>query len=699
MSTSPNTRIFLTHRSRCSSAALTAAIALVIVVMTMLSSRASAQSDHKNAAMWYARAIANWNHFRLEHPDKVNLLFDFAHDPAARVTPEIRAVLSNLQGVISDYRRGSQQEYCDFALDHSQGFEMLLPHLNEMRGIVRAMRADAAIRIADGDTNGAAALLSSMYKSSGHFGDDRTLISSLVGQAVFSLADAGVQQALDNAQFNAGDAASLLTGALALDQNDPFQYAEGMAMEQEIVLATFEKYRGAEGIQLLHSLIGLDGDDDDFRALGSMDDDSFAQQMSLYDQMLSEAHAIFSSTDKDAALTAAAKMEESVTNGEYGVLAKVMAPAYAKLIERKFAGAEMLQARIETLKELAGGTKQPEDVANAAVWYLRAIELWESKPIEFRASVLQHAENDTAAAQQHAALIEMQSVLDIVRDASTKRRCDFSTLVRYDGLLPIAPHYAPGMSDLLTVLHRDASRLYEMRQLSEATERLAISLRMCGHMAGDTHLAVCRMAHVGFNTTLDAIESASQAGVIDVPSANAAVLAEAAGRISRTDPFGYAAALERTRENLARRIFPGRTAFTEDELAVMRQQLEIVRGYNADQAMFTLVMLDERERRIVANPQVFGSASGTGHPLTSHAMIERLHGVLDADAVESARMQFDEIGPRMEAGDFTYFVGREVMPIASLASGQLRARSDLRRATRLLMLQDAEREETEGAQP
>lgn len=645
--------------------------------------------DPKNAATWYNRAIANWQEFKRNFPQQAELLSNYSGDPATPITPEIRAAIANAQGAINDFRKGSEQEYADFALDYSQGFEMLLPHLGEMRGISRAMRSDAAVRLADGDTAGAAALLSSMYKTSGHFGDDRVLISSLVGQAVFSFADAGVQSALDSAAFNAADAAALLNGVKQLGTDDPFQYIESQAMEQEIALVSIQKYRGAEGMAQLVSLLGGDlGDNAMAQEIGALDDAGFDAALNQYDEVMTRMNAAFSIADKDAAIAEAKKIEEAIGKGEFGPLAKALAPAHSKILERKFAGEQMIRDRLETLGKLVSGEAKPEEIANAAIWYMRAIEMWEHKPAEFRAMILEsNPAHDAAIAT--AAFAELQPILDVVREASIKRRCDFAPLVRRRGPPQIAPHYAPGMHELIAALHSDARRLLTAGDQEEAIDHLAIALRVCGHLGNDVNLTVCRSAHVQFNATLDVIAAAAESKRLDLGQPLATALGDAAGRISRKDPFGYVNALQKTREDLVSHLNSHVVPADDQQLSAWGEQMKTIRGFNADQTMFALIICDERMQRMIRNPPALPEGA-TFEPddITVPETISRMGTVFDAEAVDLIRAAFDEIEPRISANDWTFFVGRMAIPAARLTEGLTRVRADLRRATRLLLLTD-----------
>lgn len=117
--------------------------------------------------------------------------------------------------------------------------------------------------------------------------------------------------------------------------------------------------------------------------------------------------------------------------------------------------------------------------------------------------------------------------------------------------------------------------------------------------------------------------------------------------------------------------------------------MSTIRGFNADQTMFALIICDERTQRMIRNPP----APAQGAPfepddITVPETISRMNGVFDPAAVDLIRAAFDEIEPRISANDWSFFVGRMAIPAARLTEGLTRVRADLRRATRLLLLTD-----------
>jgi len=74
---------------------------------------------------------------------------------------------------------------CDFGVDRSAGFDAMMPHLGKVRGIARALRADAERALAAGDLDAAAQLASAMIRFARHINlRSETIIEWLVAGAV-----------------------------------------------------------------------------------------------------------------------------------------------------------------------------------------------------------------------------------------------------------------------------------------------------------------------------------------------------------------------------------------------------------------------------------------------------------------------------------------------------------------------------------
>jgi hypothetical protein len=629
---------------------------IVTFVALLLAAGAQAQTaDSRNAATWYLRAVDQY----LAIPEaQRDLLADY--DPASGPpSPQLRATLNQMQAIFQTMQRGSMQDTSDFALDYSQGFELLLPHLSPMRQIARAACTDAMVRISEGDSSGAADRLASLYRMSGHGGDDRILISCLVGQAVFSAADRTVQYGIDRAVFNAGDSAKLFSATQSLNGDDPFQYLESVATEQEVavdwITRRFEEAESPE--QFAQTIAGGLGEPS-AQALAGLDQEGFDAAIGQYDAVMTRVVEAFANPDPQAAQQAIDQIQEEMMRGEHGPIAAMMVPSFSKLMERRSAGEKMLAERIAVLEGLVKGEVTPEEIANAAMWYLRGIELLESVEETKLESVRAAAMDSSKSVPTDViALLDSKPIADAIeqfREGSTKRRCDFNAMTRRAQMSLIAP-YGPGMNDGLILLRLDAQRRCATGGTdgkAAALDRLATLFRVIGHVSGDPMLICSIISHTNFNAAQPLLKAALDSG--DRTDADKAALLDAMDRISRRDPFGYVEAVVQSRKTLAHKVFE---EYDGDDLLRVALVFDLLAG-NGD---VNLAAQQAQAR-------------------------SRLAPVFSTQAIESMRLRLSEIAPMIAANDWSIFLTGEWPAIVepSVRDRMRRARADLRSAAGLL---------------
>jgi hypothetical protein len=528
-------------------------LALALVAVQSTAARQSANPVHatgpQNAATWYQRAIEQF----LGLPENQRELLTNGYDPASGPpSPEMRMALANVQGVFANIQRGSMQETADFGLDYEHGFELLLPHLGPLRQITKAARTDAMVRLQSGDTSGAAERLATLYRMAGHSGDDRILISSLVGQAIFSAADQTVQYGADNGSFNAADATQLLGATKSLGTDDPFQYLESVAMEQEVAVNWLsDKFDEAETPeQFAQFLATFDGDHPQWQEL-ALDEDAFNESLNQYDTVMTRVVEAFANPDAEAAKAALDQIAGELERGEHGPLAAAVIPSFTKILEAKLKGESMLAARIAMLEGLVRGEVKPEEAANAALWYLRGIErLATLEPAQL--SLLRGAAHSDAPviSAELGQVLETSAVRDMTElfhEAAQMRRCDFRAATKREPTAFI-PTYVGGMNDAMRALRLQAIR--QMGRMSEdgqtqALGNVTLSLRVIGHLGNDPMLASALVSHSQFIALSQLLRESLK--VEELQENQRSTLASALDRISRRDPFGYVESVVQTR--------------------------------------------------------------------------------------------------------------------------------------------------------
>lgn len=637
--------------------------------------------DQQNAATWYQRAI---DQYASLPESQLRAILDWEFDGSSNPPPEVRAALANVQGMLTSLDRASSQAYCHHDLDRTQGFELALPHLNRMRQMARIARADVWVRLHDGDGAAAADRIASLYRMSGHAGDDRIIISSLVGQAVFQMADGLTQRALDTGALDAAQSGVLLEAARQLGVNDPFNYVEAMAGEHEMMLQTFSKVEGEQQPEEILKILGLAGADEPTEIeLMLLDQDGFQASLDAYDGVMRRMAEIFANPDVAEAKEQVTQLEAEIENRLHGPLVTAFMPGLPKCLETKLKGEQLLKDRIAILSKIAGGETDPADLVNAAVWYLRGIAMLaqiEPEVLEAVRAVAADA-SKTIDVDLAKALDAAQPIVDAFRDGSQMRRCDFR-FARMNSRPLIAPPYATGMHDALRLLRVDSLRLVRAGKPADAVDRMAVCLRVTGHLGGDPQLSSALIAHHNFAAAVCEIDSAL--GADQISDDLRPQLQRALGRISRQDPFGYVRAIVEARPEVAKRLSyydrRGGQLFAQPAK-------EAAKGFNGDRLLFVIAILDAQTN---PTPKADPAGATAAATIAGPPWLNGLGDVFSFADFAAAQESAPDVAARFADGELNLASMHVIPAIAASSLGETfddhvrRARNDLRQATRLL---------------
>ncbi|TVQ54023.1 MAG: hypothetical protein EA377_06570 [Phycisphaerales bacterium] len=519
-----------------------------VAVVLVLAGIAQAQpTGASNAATWYQKAFDLSN--RLDQT-QWQLIADFTVQ-GGTPTPELRAALDRLGPALRDLQRGTHKDHSDFGLDRSQGFFMRLDHIGPLRNMVRAANADAAVRLHDGDTVGAASRLASMIRVTDHFGDDRVIISSLVGLAAYHVADQTIEYGLDNGQFGALEAAELYRALDALDEFDPMNIIGAAIDEQHVIVDWMHELHEEDRVLELatemygdHPLVA--------EVVAGLD---VPWEIERYDEHKGQVIAVMQLEDPEAAREAMAQLDAALMEGRYGTIARELSTAYSRVLERLIDSREMVASRKAMLKELAEGRVRPEEHMNAAPIYLRAASTLQDSLAEPLLEWLRSGEQEAVCElddELTVALMMHQHVVSVIHDATEKQRCDFNAAVGVTQPT-LAIDYALDVRDLLRFLALDMERLICDEQSDAAAERLRLALRLLSHLEGHDQPAVSMVAHEAA-VKLVAVLGAFREGEPDLfgESETAQQLPDEFARLDESDPFGYLSMRQAVREHLQR---------------------------------------------------------------------------------------------------------------------------------------------------
>jgi hypothetical protein len=643
---------------------------LLQLVALLLLAAPAARADNDNAATWYERALESMQR-RLSVED-MNYLGDYASSPTVipAPTPELRAIIGRARNAVDLARRGSRQSYSDFQLDYGQGLDLMLPHLSSIRVLEQVMRADALVRIADGDASGGVDVLASSVRMAGHLAEDRTLISSLVGRAIFNHADGGLQHAIDQAALTPELSATLLASVSSLNGDDPFGMADAVAMEQEVMIDWLaRRFEADGGMDLLaKDLTEMWMEQETAQLLVGLDEESFYAAIGQYDGMMDGVVEAFSIDDPELAAAMLEQIDAEIAAGEHGLLAKVFEVEYARIFRALLESRQAVAARARVLEKLASEAADPVEHANAVAMYLKAIEQLEGLPHLDRL----RAHDADPSAPADAELLKLLSltgpVVDLVRRASTTRRCDFAS-VRFVAWPMVAQAYAPGFRDLYRLLHADARRLTAIGAAADARDRLETALRMTAHLSLDQTLGSGLVADEGCRRTLALIEPALADGAMSEAARES--LSKAFRRIGRADAFGFLAAEKRARRGIVGTVAFMRATGGRLDLEERDRVAAVAEGWSAD-VVLSLVAVTETMTRSIPD-------HSPRCPDVHYARLDMLPGL------DAARREAETVQAALKGEDpWPLLAEPKLPPVADVQRRIDEARSLMRRGQALL---------------
>ncbi len=145
-------------------------------------SRGALPPDPDNAALLYYQGFLVLAKSGEEAQDRIAAVARGAIPPDDTVRADIQAC----QSAIESAEAAAQVRACDWGLRFSQGYDLLMPHLAQVRFLTFVLVADARVRAADGDYPGALERCLMTGTLARHVGDD-TMVSYLVSIAVREL--------------------------------------------------------------------------------------------------------------------------------------------------------------------------------------------------------------------------------------------------------------------------------------------------------------------------------------------------------------------------------------------------------------------------------------------------------------------------------------------------------------------------------
>ena len=179
------------------------------------------------------------------------------------------------------------------------------------------------LRLNDGDGAGAAQRIAAIYRLADHLGDDRRHISSVVGRAVFEIADVAADSGFDRGVFDPASAWTLLRSTQSFDQRDPFQSLDSLYMEQTLAMDSIRELLRVEDAEKRSEFFAMFSVNREIAdELSNMSPDMIENELQKYGDLMDRYATAFTETDPSESR---ARMEEIQTQfdaGEFGLIAR-----------------------------------------------------------------------------------------------------------------------------------------------------------------------------------------------------------------------------------------------------------------------------------------------------------------------------------------------------------------------------------------
>lgn len=548
-----------------------------------------------NAAAIYRQAFAAWQAIP---PADQQAISDAFGDPGGLVArnPFLAAALDRAAPAIERFVAASRLANCDWGLDRSEGFSMLLPHLMPMRELSRAAALSAVGGFIDGRCDAACDALAAVSRSQRHLTGDPLMIESLVGGSVLGLAHNAIGAAIDAGAIDRVSATRLFE-AMPAGAVEALAPATTFRNEFAMFAQELRRIAAGRGPDLVDSEDGevpdeLSGIEGAVRAIAARDSAAIEGILDKARDFSERAAAAVADGDREARTGSLAAIDAEIAalvreDPEVAGVVLQLLPSYAAFgnaLNRVDAQMEGVRGR---LAAIADG-EDPRLFANAAVEYLRAAAAIDATPPRLQVSLELLRREPAAASDEMRAEAEGwldrldAAAFEPLRRGGLARRCDFDfgrpeAIAPEDTLLRrVLPSLRGGARMLLVEARRNAAQAVSLRGEGAAIREAADSLReaaridllaivaMARHLGGDATVGGTLVSASILEELAASLAAMRQEALLDETTLEALRVATAAlPRGGPGGPLGAAAAATRIREAAAQAAAADRAASLE----------------------------------------------------------------------------------------------------------------------------------------
>ena len=287
------------------------------------------------------------------------------------------ALQEQMSPLVTRAREIANMEHCDWGLDYSQGFDMLLPHLGRIREVQKILQYSIRAEVDKGNTSSALSEIDTMLGVTSHNLGSKTIIGSLVANSCFNLAtsEKGIIDSVEDAE----QLEALLVSVNRFDEFDPFGLRGNIGDEKEMAVNWLKNTENID-FSIFQSITGT-GEETNIPSLDMLDMD---EEIKKYSSAMERMESIFQMTDRDAAFAASEQIDAELAAGKLSFLA---IPS-KNLLKTAFRAEETVADFKQLLRDKIDMIRSP----NSATYFLKAVESYNSIDAEERRKAIEQGD-------------------------------------------------------------------------------------------------------------------------------------------------------------------------------------------------------------------------------------------------------------------------------------------------------------------
>jgi hypothetical protein len=313
--------------------------------------------EHRNAALVYSAVF--YSGLPKELTEKVDAVeyADVKLDQPIDKQPEAFKLAAEearaRSGTVEQLLAASRMTRCDFELPYENGIGVVLPHLSFLRKSARLLRLDARRLLIEGKPDEAAERVAALFRIAGQLKSDEILINTLVGVAIASGGNTESEVLIKSGVLTASGRENILGAINTLGAVDPYGFKTALRGEQRITVGWVRTRYAGQGGQKLVEEIERDwgmvkGSREELNLIGKMDEKQLKESLDQLDGYHELIQSMWDLPDAPARLEV---IGSRIEKGDFGQVAKFMAPAISRACSASQKAAAELATTVKALKD------------------------------------------------------------------------------------------------------------------------------------------------------------------------------------------------------------------------------------------------------------------------------------------------------------------------------------------------------------